>query len=116
MRRHTVIGERVVNAAAALISVGRLIHSSHERWDGGYPDGLPGEEMPLGSRIIAACDASDAMVSDRYRPTMSAEEATAELRRRAGTQFDPRVVDALCAELVAASRGRRGRIDSVWAT
>ena len=69
----------------------------HERWDGkGYPDGLAGEEIPLGSRIILACDAFDAMISDRpYRAAMSDGEARAELLAGAGTQFDERVVAAL---------------------
>ena len=72
------------------------MRSSHERWDGtGYPDGLAGEEIPLGSRIVAVCDAFDAMTTDRpYRAPHRHSAALAELRRCAGTQFDPRVVDA----------------------
>ncbi|MDQ6749176.1 MAG: diguanylate cyclase [Actinomycetota bacterium] len=97
MRRHTVIGQRIVVAAPVLSFVGELIRSSHEYWNGaGYPDGLSAEEIPLGARIICACDAYDAMVSDRpYRLARSSEEALAELRRCAGTQFDPTVVAAL---------------------
>ena len=70
---------------------------SHERYDGGgYPDGLAGEQIPLGARIIFACDAYDSMISDRsYRPALSEAEACAELERNAGTQFDPQVVRAL---------------------
>jgi diguanylate cyclase (GGDEF)-like protein len=94
MRRHTVIGERILAAAPALARVAKLVRWSHERFDGaGYPDGIAGEEIPLGSRIIAVCDAFDAMVSDRpYRSAMSREVALDEIRRCAGTQFDPAVV------------------------
>ena len=69
MRQHTILGERILNAAAALRPVAQLVRSSHERWDGtGYPDRLQGEETPLGSRIIAVCDAYEAMTADRaYR-------------------------------------------------
>lgn len=96
MRQHTVIGERIVASAPALVPVARLIRSSHERLDGtGYPDGLRDEEIPLGSRMIAVCDAYEAMVSERpYSPTMSPELALAELREGAGAQFDPVLVDA----------------------
>ena len=99
VRQHTIIGERIVSAAEALRPVGRVVRSSHERWDGGgYPDGLRGTEIPLGARIVLACDAWDAMTSDRaYRRAMPAEEAAAELRANAGTQFDPDVVTALLA-------------------
>jgi diguanylate cyclase (GGDEF)-like protein len=98
VRRHTIIGERIVDGAPALAEVGRLVRSSHERWDGGgYPDGLPGETIPLGSRIIAVCDAFDAMISDRpYHSGRSTSAALAELRRCSGTQFDPAVVQAFC--------------------
>ena len=103
IRRHTLIGERILVAAPALSSVARIVRSSHERLDGaGYPDRLSGEEIPLGSRIVAVCDAYDAMVSDRpYRRAMPVEEALAELRRCAGAQFDARIVDALCAEVAS---------------
>jgi diguanylate cyclase (GGDEF)-like protein len=104
---HTVIGERILWAAPALRRASKLVRSSHERHDGtGYPDALPGDQVPLGARIIAACDAYDAMVSDRpYRAALSPEEAIAELRRCAGTQFDPQVVDALCEVLEESSTG-----------
>jgi two-component system, cell cycle response regulator len=96
MRRHTVIGERILDAAPALRPVAALVRSSHERYDGaGYPDGLAGEEIPLGARIVAVCDAYHAMTSHRpYRAARSHEEALEELRRRAGRQFDPSVVEA----------------------
>jgi len=103
MRQHTIIGERILNAAPALRPVARLVRSSHERWDGaGYPDRLTGEAIPLGSRIIAVCDAYDAMISERsYDAARSTDEAIAELRRHSGTQFDPEVVEALCRHLEA---------------
>jgi two-component system, cell cycle response regulator len=94
MRRHTLIGERILAAAPALAPVAELVRSSHERWDGsGYPDCLAGEAIPLGSRVIFVCDAFDAMTSDRpYARARTPEEATSELRQGAGTQFDPTVV------------------------
>jgi diguanylate cyclase (GGDEF)-like protein len=96
VRAHTVVGERIVGAAPALALAAKLIRWSHERWDGrGYPDGLRGEEIPLASRVIAVCDAYDAMTGPRpYRLGMSREGAVAELRRCAGSQFDPAVVSA----------------------
>ena len=96
MRRHTIIGERIMQAAPALSAAAPLVRSSHEHFDGtGYPDRLAGDDIPLGARIIAVCDAYDAMVSDRpYRAALSHAEALAELRRCAGTQFDPEVVRA----------------------
>jgi two-component system cell cycle response regulator len=98
MRRHPLIGERILLAAPALRPVARLVRSSHERWDGsGYPDGLRGDEIPLGARVVAVCDAFAAMTTERpYRESVSEQEAVAELRRCAGTQFDPMVVEAFC--------------------
>ena len=106
MRRHTLVGERILAAAPALVDVARLVRASHERWDGdGYPDGLAGAEIPLGARVIAVCDAWDAMVTDRpYRRAMPREEALAELERCAGTQFDPDVVEAFRAVLATPRR------------
>jgi two-component system, cell cycle response regulator len=99
IRRHTLIGERIVSAAPALGAVARLVRSSHERWDGsGYPDRLPGQEIPLGSRVVGVTDAFDAMTSERpYSPAVSPAAALSELRRCASTQFDPVVVEAFCA-------------------
>jgi two-component system cell cycle response regulator len=96
MRRHTIIGERILLAAPSLRSAARLVRASHERWDGaGYPDALVGEEIPLGARLVAVCDAFRAMTTDRpHRSRMSAVAALTELQRCAGTQFDPGVVDA----------------------
>jgi two-component system, cell cycle response regulator len=99
MRQHTLIGERIVLAAPSLAATGPLIRSSHERVDGcGYPDQLRGDEIPIGARIIAICDAYDAMISDRvYRAAMPPNEAMRELRRHAGTQFDPSIVRSFAA-------------------
>ena len=96
MRRHTLIGERIVASAHALTSVAKLVRSSHERWDGaGYPDGLAGDAIPLGARIIFVCDAFDAMLADRpYSKGLGFELALAELEHCAGSQFDPQVVAA----------------------
>jgi two-component system cell cycle response regulator len=110
VRRHTLIGERILAAAPALGQVARLVRSTHERFDGtGYPDALKGHEIPLGARIIAVCDAFDAMTSERsYAPVLTTDEALRELLRCSGTQFDPEVAEAfhavyaeLRAELVA---------------
>ncbi|HET6506311.1 MAG TPA: diguanylate cyclase [Baekduia sp.] len=105
MRRHTIIGERIVAAAPALSAVAPLVRASHERWDGrGYPDALAGERIPLGARIVAVCDSFDAMIDqDRaYREPMAEDDALAELQRCAGTQFDPRVVAAFREALAEA--------------
>jgi diguanylate cyclase (GGDEF)-like protein len=101
VRQHTVIGERILSAAPSLSGCGKIVRSSHEWWDGsGYPDGLAGEDIPLASRIVAVCDAFQAMTSPRpYSGIRSVEDAVAELRRCAGTQFDPAIVRAFVAEL-----------------
>ena len=99
IKQHTLIGERIIAAAGLpMEGIGQLVRSSHERWDGtGYPDGISGEEVPLGSRIITICDAFGAMTDERtYKPAMSIPEALTELRRCAGTQFDPYLVDVFC--------------------
>jgi two-component system cell cycle response regulator len=109
MRRHTLIGEAILSAAPALVPVARIVRSSHERFDGtGYPDGLAGEDIPVAARIVAICDAYDAMTSHRsYRRGMSSEAAVEELRRNAGTQFDPRMVKVFCAVLAQRLSGER---------
>ncbi len=98
IRRHTIIGQRILDAAPALCEVGKIVRSTHERWDGaGYVDGLAAEEIPLAARVIAVCDAYVAMTSDRpYRRAVSPAEAIDELRRCSGSQFDPKVVDLFC--------------------
>jgi diguanylate cyclase (GGDEF)-like protein len=108
MREHPLIGERILSAIPGLSSVAEMVRHEHERFDGGgYPDGLRGDEIPIGSRIILACDAYHAMTSDRaYRGAMAHDEAIAELARGAGSQFDPKVVAALVSHL---ARDRRFR-------
>jgi putative nucleotidyltransferase with HDIG domain len=103
IKRHTLVGERILSAVEFLEPVLPLVRHEHERWDGrGYPDGLVGKEIPLGSRIILACDAYDAMTNDRpYRPAMTEGQARAELLAGAGTQFDERVISALLQVLEA---------------
>jgi two-component system cell cycle response regulator len=101
MRRHTVIGARMLERIPFFADVAPLVRSSLERWDGGgYPDGLAAEEIPLGARIVAAADAFHAMTSDRpYRSALTREAAVAEMRACAATQFDPAVVAALLEEI-----------------
>jgi two-component system, cell cycle response regulator len=101
VRSHTAEGERIIAAAPGLAPVARLVRSSAERYDGsGYPDGLAGEAIPLGSRIIAVAVAFAAMTAARpYRAGMRPDLALAELRRWSGTQFDPSVVEALARDL-----------------
>jgi len=101
MRRHTIIGEDILNVAPALQPVAALVRASHERWDGkGYPDGTVGDEIPQGARIVAVCDAFSAMVQDRpYHSGLSVSEAVEEIKRCAGRNFDPAVVAAFAAEI-----------------
>jgi diguanylate cyclase (GGDEF)-like protein len=101
VERHVVVGEQILAPVELLAGVRPLVRHGHEHWDGGgYPDGLAGEAIPLGARVILACDAFDAMTSDRpYRDAMPESEARAELRRFAGSQFDPSVVEALVRAL-----------------
>jgi two-component system, cell cycle response regulator len=99
VRQHPAIGADLVRAFPWLSDVATLVRHHHERWDGeGYPEGLAGEDIPVGARVIAVCDAYDAMVSPRpYRAALVRDEALARLRQAAGTQFDPVVVDALAS-------------------
>ena len=99
VKRHPLIGERILAAAPDFGNAAKLVRSSHERWDGtGYPDRLSGPEIPLGARIISVCDAFDAMTTTRaYAPPLGSEEAISELVRCAGTQFDPEVVAAFAS-------------------
>jgi two-component system, cell cycle response regulator len=103
MRQHTIIGARIIGAAPEMARVAEMVRSSHERWDGGgYPDGLAGDAVPLGARIVSVCDTFDAITTTRaYRGARPVEEALAELERCAGTQFDPDVVEAFLAVVQA---------------
>ncbi|HEX4520705.1 MAG TPA: diguanylate cyclase [Gaiellaceae bacterium] len=98
VRQHTLIGQRILAGAPGMREVAGIVRATHERWDGsGYGDGLSQTSIPLAARIIAVCDAYAAMTSDRpYRRSVSSEAAVAELRRCAGSQFDPDVVEAFC--------------------
>jgi diguanylate cyclase (GGDEF)-like protein len=100
LERHPQIGFRMLDSLG-VDPVAHLVLHHHERWDGaGYPDGLRGEQIPFGARIIFVTDAYDAMTSDRiYRPKRSSQAALAELERCAGTQFDPGIVAAFAEEL-----------------
>ena len=100
IQTHTLEGQRMLERVGGFMrDVGRIVRSHHERWDGtGYPDGLAGEAIPVESRIIACCDAWNAMRTDRsYRAAIAHEDAVGELVACAGTQFDPSIVDALLA-------------------
>jgi two-component system, cell cycle response regulator len=100
MRRHPTIGANILSAAPALARVAEIVRATHERYDGaGYPRGLAAEQIPLASRIVFVCDSFDAMTSRHpYRAARTEADALAELRRCAGTQFDPDVVAAFIAE------------------
>jgi putative nucleotidyltransferase with HDIG domain len=103
MKTHTVEGQRMLERVGGVLArVGAVVRASHERWDGGgYPDGLAGDAIPLAARIVSACDAYNAMTTDRsYRRALPVADAIAELERCAGTQFDPAVVAALIAVAV----------------
>ncbi|HTT93109.1 MAG TPA: HD domain-containing phosphohydrolase [Solirubrobacterales bacterium] len=108
IHRHPLIGERIIGSAAALVPVARLVRSVGERWDGGgYPDALAGEQIPLGSRVVAVCAAYAAMITERpHSVAMLPERALEELRRGAGSQFDPEVVAAF-----GRAAARRGSAD-----
>jgi diguanylate cyclase (GGDEF)-like protein len=108
VRQHPILGERILAAIPFLDEVARAVRHEHERWDGrGYPDGVAGEAIPMASRIVFACDAWHAMTSDRvYSPAISEEAAAEELLACAGTQFDPRVAEALVQLLEVGSDDR----------
>ena len=96
IKRHTINGQRMLDRVGGLLTeVGVVVRSSHERWDGrGYPDGLAGEEIPVEARVVACCDAFNAMTTDRsYRNALPVCAAVDELRNCAGSQFDPRVTE-----------------------
>lgn len=101
MQRHPLIGAEILSPLRLGAIVSPIVRAHHERWDGnGYPDGLAGEVIPVGARIVGIVDAHDAMTHDRpYRAALSADEALQELRRHRGTQFDPELVDLFLANL-----------------
>jgi HD-GYP domain-containing protein (c-di-GMP phosphodiesterase class II) len=115
IKAHTIEGQKMLDRVGGLLSdVGRVVRSSHERWDGsGYPDGLAGDAIPVESAIVSCCDAFNAMTTDRsYRAAMSLDEAVEELEANAGTQFSPAVVEALLGvvredPMTASARGPR---------
>jgi HD-GYP domain-containing protein (c-di-GMP phosphodiesterase class II) len=106
-RKHASIGARMVGRIRLWQEVAPIVQCHHEWYDGnGYPEGLSGEAIPLEARIIAVCDAFDAMTSDSsYKAAISSEAALRELERSSGAQFDPRVVEAM---LELAARGGIG--------
>jgi len=120
IRRHTIEGEMMLTrVGGVLATVGQFIRSSHERYDGsGYPDGLAGDEIPIESRIVSVCDAYSAMTTDRpYREALTGADALTELGRCAGTQFDPRIVEAIerLVKSRASMRSNAGRRRSACA-
>ncbi|HEX2071324.1 MAG TPA: diguanylate cyclase [Thermoleophilaceae bacterium] len=111
MREHPVIGERILRTIPGMGPIARIVRHEHERFDGsGYPDGVAGDAIPIGARIILACDAYHAMTSDRpYRKGMSHAEAVRELTEHAGSQFDPRVTEVLIGSLYGRRQSGGGR-------
>jgi HD-GYP domain-containing protein (c-di-GMP phosphodiesterase class II) len=107
IHRHTIEGEAMLNRVGGVLAeVGRIVRASHEEYGGGgYPDGLAGDGIPIEARIVTCCDAFSAMTTTRaYREAMTPEAAILELRRCAGTQFDPEVARAL--EQIVLAEGR----------
>jgi HD-GYP domain-containing protein (c-di-GMP phosphodiesterase class II) len=118
MKTHTLEGQALLDRIGGrLARVGTIVRSCHERWDGrGYPDGLLGEEIPLAARIVFCCDAYSAMTTNRpYRTAMPREEAIAELRANAGSQFEPRIVEALVKVLDETEEHAQSYSDAVRA-
>ena len=111
VRHHAIAGEALVSVVPGLGAAAEVVRSHHERFDGdGYPDGLAGEEIPIAARIVGAADAFVAMTEARpYEGPRGHREAVAELQRSAGSQFDPRVVEALVTVLEHERRGDEAR-------
>jgi putative nucleotidyltransferase with HDIG domain len=106
IKTHTIEGQKMLERVGGFMgNVGQIVRCHHECWDGsGYPDGLRGERIPLEARIISCCDAFNAMTTNRpYRAAMPTSRALAELTEHAGSQFDPRIVDALSNVIQRAS-------------
>jgi HD-GYP domain-containing protein (c-di-GMP phosphodiesterase class II) len=118
IKHHTIEGQFMLDRVGGLLGrVGEVVRSCHERWDGlGYPDGLAGEEIPIAARIVFACDAYNAMTTDRpYRQAMARENAVAELIANTGTQFDPKIVAALTKVVAHGEPAAVTTIDGVRA-
>ena len=117
MRTHTIEGQYMLDRVGGLLGeIGEIVRSCHERWDGqGYPDGIAGEQIPLIARIVFACDAYNAMTTDRvYRRALGVDEAVLELTTNAGTQFDPTVVVALI-EVIEEGEPMPANVDEIRA-
>ena len=110
IRKHPEIGNNIINKIRVLHPVVDIVRHHHERFGGGgYPDGLRGEEITLGARIVAVADAFDAMTSTRaYRSALSIDKTMQEMRRCQGSQFDPAVIDVL------VTLQRKGNLDKHW--
>ena len=112
MKSHTTLGERILGPLKfkAIEAIKKIVRHHHERMDGkGYPDGLEGEDIPLGARIITIADCFDTIISDRaYKKASPLEDALEELRRGSGTQFDAKLLDAFLNSLAATQSARRG--------
>jgi HD-GYP domain-containing protein (c-di-GMP phosphodiesterase class II) len=118
IKHHTIEGQFMLDRVGGLLGrVGEVVRSCHERWDGlGYPDGLAGEEIPIAARIVFACDAYNAMTTDRpYRQAMARDDAVAELIANTGTQFDPKIVAALTKVVAHGEPAAVTTIDGVRA-
>ena len=100
VKEHPRIGADILNKSGELSEIADIVLHHHERWDGkGYPDGIKGDAIPLGSRIIAVCDSIDAMTSERsYRKILSIEACREEIRRNSGLMYDPKIVDVVLRE------------------
>jgi HD-GYP domain-containing protein (c-di-GMP phosphodiesterase class II) len=111
MQRHPDIGARILEPVPYFAELVPLVRSSHERWDGrGYPEGRSADDIPLGSRVIAVCDAFHAMTEDRvYRRALPVPSAIAEIERCAGWQFDPVCARALLDVVRADTSEANGR-------
>lgn len=111
VKQHTIFGEQIIRPVTFLNGASRIVRSCHEHWDGsGYPDSLYGDDIPLESRIVLACDAYDAITTDRtYQSARTSEEAIAILHEMANVHFDPQVVDALVMEIRNMQEEEKGR-------
>ncbi len=118
MREHPMVGERILRAIPGMGPIAHIVRHEHERFDGGgYPDGLSGDQIPIGARIILACDAYHAMTSDRpYRKAMTHAEAVRELAEGAGGQFDPTVTEMLIGCLYGERQSGGGRTEAETAS